>query len=325
MFFKKQVSGVVFTREEFDIMIQEVLYQKPESYDMLCVITKKSVFSTIRDACYKIRCLRFRDLAEDILDDVYVKVMSNAVDGFLRKDGLDAPIQDDPEKFSGWVRTIARNTIIDYINTYSREDRRTAPLEDELGPVGGWDPEKTEERQAHREQLEKAMRIVLDSDIGIYKVLTWLAMYTFMLVFDLTKIESNDQIIAAFEEKTLNEMYDTIRAAARWIPWLQVLEAYDEKIRAALQESFCEKQTYGETVYRDLFMKQNGVPSGKKSISDWENRIHTSIRKKQMEPPEQKPQMKRKPKRCPEESKADAKRSPKDMTGSSQLKTRREE
>lgn len=48
--------------------------------------------------------------------------------------------------------------------------------------------------------------------------------------------------------------------------------------------ALCEKKregnvSYGETKYRNFFMKHNGEVSGKKSISDWVNRINNMIRR----------------------------------------------
>jgi hypothetical protein len=46
-------------------------------------------------------------------------------------------------------------------------------------------------------------------------------------------------------------------------------------------------------------MKYQGAPSGKKSISDWVNRMNGIIRKQLTEPPQQEVPKLKKPKRCP--------------------------
>ena len=83
-----------------------------------------------------------------------------------------------------------------------------------------------------------------------------------------TKIESNDLIIAAFENKTLYDMYGMLLEASSEIPWITVTEEQNERIVAALQKQFEGDTSYGQTKYGSFFMKNKGEIDGKKSISD---------------------------------------------------------
>jgi DNA-directed RNA polymerase specialized sigma24 family protein len=295
--FEKAVRALSFTLEEFDTMVQEILYQEPSSYDMLCRITVRTVMPLIRKFCSSVPCLKWRGLEEDFAQDVCVLAMSGVVDKFLLKDGVNAPVNYAPEGFGPWLNEVARNWILDYIRR--NKGRITVPLEEELLLVLGEDTDDIWDLEERRERLKKALELVLDAYAGIYKVLTWLAMFTFMLGEDISKIESNDRIVAAFEERTLNEMYEMICAEAVRIPWMQISPERDAAIRKALREPFDEDRTYGEVTYSGFYMKYQGAPSGKKSISDWVNRMNGIIRKQLTEPPQQEVPKLKKPKRCP--------------------------
>ena len=101
-----------FTLEEFDTMVQEILYQEPSSYDMLCRITVRTVMPLIRKFCSSVPCLKWRGLEEDFAQDVCVLAMSGVVDKFLLKDGVNAPVNYAPEGFGPWLNEVARNWIL---------------------------------------------------------------------------------------------------------------------------------------------------------------------------------------------------------------------
>jgi hypothetical protein len=291
------VNALNFTLKEFDIMVQEVLYREPSAYDMLCQITVRTVKPLIRKFCCCVPCLKGRGMEEDFLQDVCVLAMSSVVDKFLLKDGVNEPVNYSPEGFGPWLKEVARNWILDYIR--KNKNRIMVPLEEDLLLLIDEDAEGLWDREERREQLKKALDLVLDADAGIYKVLTWLAMFTFMLSDDITKIESNDRIVTAFEARTLNEMYDLIRAEAVRIPWMQISPERDAAIRKALQAPFDEDRTYGEVTYSGFYMKYQGAPSGKKSISDWVNRMNGTVRKQLTEKPGQEVPKLKIPKRSP--------------------------
>ena len=165
----------------------------------------------------------------------------------------------------------------DLVNRVRAGDFKTDSLDDHAFlSVSDHDAEDARERE---ERLAQAVDIVLSADAGVHKVLTWLAQLIFILQHNITKIESNRLLIASFENKTLYEMYDMILLAARDIPWFAVTDKQNDRIMAALRKKRRGGCTYGETKYREFFMSHNGVKSGKKSISDWVNRMNTTIQR----------------------------------------------
>ena len=98
--------------------------------------------------------------------------------------------------------------------------------------------------------------------------------------------------MGAFEDKRLQEMYEMLLTAAKRIPWLEINQAQNEKILQALRKKRAGDVSYGETRYCDFFMKSNGKPSGKKSISDWVNRMNGLIKRElnpEADPPKETP------------------------------------
>ena len=128
--------------------------------------------------------------------------------------------------------------------------------------------------------MRQAFAIVILADVSVYKVLTWIAQFIFVLECDVTKIKSNEMIISAFGNKTLYDMYDMILVASQKIPWITITQEQNEKILQALRKKRVDDVSYGETKYKEFFMKQDGEISGKKSISDWVNRMNNMIKGK---------------------------------------------
>jgi hypothetical protein len=319
-----KILYAIITQEEFDIMVQEELNQRHDPNAMLCQLTERVASPIIQKFCNSVPCLKGRQLEEDFLHDVYALAMAGIVHKFLRKNGLNAPINGNPEELVRWLTTVTKNWMLAYIRKH--KDRITVPLDEELWHIAGDDPEEMLEKEGRRAQLRQAMDIALDADAGVYKVLTWVAMCTFMLGYDITKIESNSRILTAFDERTLNEMYEMIRAESVRIPWMQISPERDKAIRRALQEPFGEGRTYGETTYSEFYMKYQGAPSGKKSVSDWVNRMNGNIRKQLTDPPEQNVPKLKKPKRCPQDTpETDSKRSGGNAGSTQDENTRRDE
>lgn len=269
---------MAFTKEEFDIMVDELLYRDPISFDMLCHIADKTLKATVSYWCNAEDCLRGRGFEGDIMQDIHLQLMKKTVDYFLLREGVDGAVNKDPEGFEDWMFTVAKNVKKAFANKVRSRDFKTERLDSpELEGVSN---DGDQEAQVRIERLKQALSVVLASDVSVYKVLTWLAQMIFMLDSDITKIESNQLIIEAFQDKTLYEMYDMLLSATGQIPWVVVTKKQDEKILAALQKPWDGKNTYGDTKYKAFFMKHNGEVSGKKSISDWVNRMNTIIKRK---------------------------------------------
>ncbi len=265
-----------FTKDEFDKMVDELLYKEPISFDMLCRIAEKTLKPTVIYWCNNDDCLRGRSYEGDIMNEIHLRLMKTTVNYFLLRDGIDGPYNDNPEGFEDWIFRIADNIKRDFANKVRNRDFKDKDID---GPIDGGDP--TDGYDDYKlEKLNKAFLIVLSSDVSVYKVLTWLAQFVFIINYDVTKIKSNDLIIKAFENKTLYEMYEMILNASKNIPWIVITEEQNKKILTALRKKRNDDVTYGETTYSDFFMKYNGEISGKKSISDWMNRMNDLIKRK---------------------------------------------
>ena len=268
-----------FTRDEFDVMVNELLYKDPISFDMLCQIAEKTLRPSVVNWCKTEDCLRGRGYEEDIMQEIHLRLMKTTVDYFLLRDDIEGPYNDNPEGFEDWIFFVAKNIKRDFANKIRNRDFTTDDIDDPaIGEIPSSDYEDDTEENVDR--LKQAFSIVLSSDVGIYKVLTWLAQFIFILEYDISKIKSNELIITAFENKTLYDMYDMILTASNKFPWIVITREQNEKILDALRKKRIGNVSYGETKYKDFFMKHNGEVSGKKSISDWMNRMNDMIKRK---------------------------------------------
>ncbi len=274
---EKGVDPLVFTGEEFQIMVDELLYQEPVSFDMLCHIAQKTLENKVRYWCYNDATLKNRGCEDDIMQEIHLRLIKTTVSGFLLREGVSGVYNNDPEGFEDWMFQVAKNIKKDFANRIRGRDIKTESL-DEL--ESQWLSERQQEELERRiERLGKAFDIVMAADAGVYKVLSWLAQFLFILDRNITKIESADEIIAAFEHTTLNEMYAKLRTVAKRIPWVQITQSQDERLRKALDMPWDGTYTYGQMEFCVFFMKHNAQVAGKKSISDWSNRMNNLIRR----------------------------------------------
>lgn len=265
-----------FTITEFETMVNELLYCEPISFDMLCEIAEKTLKPTVAYWCNSEKCLQGRNFEDDIMQEINLRLMKTTVGYFLLRDNIEGPFNNNPEGFEDWMFKIASNIKRDFANKVRNYDFNTVDIEGnrELGvPFDEYDVDEKVDR------LKESFKIVLSSNVGIYKVLTWLAQSVFIIGYNVTKIKSNDMIINAFENKTLYEMYDMILYASKSIPWIVINEQQNQKILSALGRKRHGDISFGETKYCEFFMKHNGEISGKKSISDWMNRMNKIIRR----------------------------------------------
>lgn len=267
-----------FTREDFDTMVQEVLYTKPGRKDALCRIVELTIGPLVRTWCQREDVLRNRGLEGDLLHDILLHVMQRVVHGFLRNDRTTGDYNDDPEGFEHWLMRVANNYKRDFVNKLRREEFRTVGEESlERMSVPEEDPTK---RQEYLQQVQEAFDVVLSADVRVYKVLTWLAQILFVVEGGLAHHEANAKVVTTFENMTLNQMYGHICAAARRVEWMVITPEQHARIMAALQKPWENGLTYGEATYQMFFQKTDGEPNGKKSVSDWMNRMTERIKKK---------------------------------------------
>ena len=265
-----------FTEEEFRTMVNELLFCESPCHETLVWIADKTLRATVIRWCNTDSRLKNGEHWEDLLQEIMVRLIKTTVPSFLLHKDVEGPYNDDPVGFQKWMFTLAGNMKEDYAKRVFLRESRAIPI-DEVNPPAG----PTFSDSDHRtERLQMALNVVLSDDINVYKTLTWLAQFVFMLSGDMTKIRSNELIISTFKDKTLNEMYHMLLHASARIAWLEINATQQERLRSKLSLEYASGVPYGEVKYEAFFMKVKGEPSGKKSISDWVNRINDRIRKK---------------------------------------------
>lgn len=267
-----------FTREEFEQMVQEILYTTPGRYDTLCRIATATLQPLVEAWCKKEDVLCGRGLEGDLLNSILLHLMKTVVHGFLRNDRTEGDYNDDPEGFAHWMTKVANNHKKDFVKRLRRAEYKTdygTLSEDVAAPAS--------DAEAQRERLQalrRAFDVVLSADVKVYKVLTWLAQVLFIVDKGLEHHKANELIVAVFEKMTLNEMYHLLLTASHRVPWMTITPAQHSRITAALQQPWDEELTYGEMAYGTFFMKYRGELAGKKSVSDWIHRMNGMIRRK---------------------------------------------
>ncbi len=261
-----------FTDEEFETMVSELTDPAHSSFHMLCVIADKSLRSWVKHRCATDSALAGRGVEDDIMQDIFIRLIKTTLVSFLLKNDGNGETNRHPDKFKSWMFKVAERIVLDTRKALIRKDNRAH----HFGGDEDWqfpdDPGEPENELCRRETLAAAFAVVLDADVKVCKVLTWLAQSLFILKYDLTRIQSNAVVIAAFSEKTLFEMRDSLFACAADFDWLVITPAQQERIERALCAEY-EGKPIGEYRYREFFMKRGG----KASISDWVNRMDQLI------------------------------------------------
>lgn len=266
------------TQSEFDTIVKELIETKPARYDALCAAANRLLLKKLERKVASTPALARCCTAEDLLSEVYIRLIKCAIPNFfLRGETLN----NDPEGFCRWVYTVAGNLCRDKCR--SSAARQTVALDadpdDEDAPylqIADPDAELPFEPDDSIETLRAAFERVLDMDVQVYKILTWAAQAVIILTADVSKIESNDLLVRAFEKMTLFEMWSAVTAASETIPWLKIGREADLRLRKMLETPFKKDVRYGDMVYADFFMKKGA----KASISDWVNRINSGLKEK---------------------------------------------
>ncbi len=277
---------MVFTNEDFDRMVHEVLQDEP-CFDTLCHMVQMTAESTVSYCCRKEDCLRGRDFEEDIMQTLQLKIMLHVITDFLRNSEGRACAEgynNNPQGFSGWIKRLAENEVKDLARRVRRRN------ECELLPS---EEACASDRREKYWQLQQAFDIVLDARSGVYIVLTWVAQFVFVLGVGVKKVRSAERIVRLFENKTLFEMYTILLDGCRYIPWLVVSEERQKQLQAALCARDADGNMYGDRHYGEFFMVKNGEPAGKLSVSNWVNRMNGLIKRKMGDPCETDPPQKK--------------------------------
>ena len=126
------------TREDIQDMIQRVALHDRAAFEALYSATSAKLFGII------LRVLKDRAAAEDVLQDVYLRLWQGGAETFAS--GKASPIS--------WLATIARNRAIDRL----RRTKPSAPLDDVAEPIEpGMGPEATAVAKSERARIDACL------------------------------------------------------------------------------------------------------------------------------------------------------------------------
>lgn len=265
-----------FSDGEFNAMLCELFDSEQATFDTLCMIADKQLKPLVRKKCSEFSSISRRLEHEDVMQEVHIRLITRCVTGFFFRNGAEEPNRN-PDEFCKWMYRVAKNVICDYGTKTANIDLRVRfwGEDEEYGIIDDTIFEEDILEDA-RERLKKAFAIVLDADASIYKTLVWIAQCIVITRADVTKIQSNEILINEFSDKTLSEMRDIIIKASKLIRWMEFTSEQLERINSSLNQPFKDGKTYGETTLKSFFMKQGG----KKSLSDWANRMNNLINRR---------------------------------------------
>ena len=266
-----------FSQEEFDTMVSQVLMQEPMRYDMLCTITERLLQKRLL-AWSREEWADSSAEGSDLLNDIHLKLMQCVITHFFYHPDRQGVPNLSPEEFEDWVYKVAMNYKIDRVRAYKKQKAHTVTAID-VEEISD-DLSELEDTMDRRLRLRKAFAVAMDADVAPYKTLTWMAHALFLLRYDGEETETKQLLVERFQNKTLQEMYDMILQTADRLPWLVITNRQHHKIQEALYQPSGKGTRYGETCYKAFFMLQQGQPSGKKSVSDWMNRMNNLIKRK---------------------------------------------
>ena len=262
----------IFTDQEFDRMISEIVCEKPR-FDSLSMIAEKVLKPSVIKWC-RGGVLKGRTTPEDLMNDIHVKLLKGVVTGFVKKDCAEDEINRDPDGFNSWLFKVAKNVVRDTVKAIKRTTGMDVDIDTVVNLPSTVDRYTAEETELNEQMLKESFAAVLDSDRKIYIVLTWLAQSLFLIQFDIKRPQATDLILREFREKSLFEMWKLLLVFSERVSWLTITPRQRQRISTALCTLMKDGTLFGELKYESFFMKKGG----KKTISDWVNRIDTMVK-----------------------------------------------
>ena len=102
-----------------------------------------------------------------------------------------------------------------------------------------------------------------------------------VLGYDVTRIDANEKLLERYSDQNMSDIYIDLLRLSDCFEWLEISEKQHEMFLKELKtihgKSGCR---YGETLFNEHFMRDEGKKSGKKSISNWVNRMDNKIKNK---------------------------------------------
>ena len=119
-----------FTDEEFEIMISEMTDKAHPSSDMLCSIAEKTLRSKVRYWCSTDSVLRGRRMEDDIMQDIFIRLIKTTVTHFLLRKDRNGEVNRNPDEFKSWIFKVAERIKIDTANALRNRDYKMRGFED---------------------------------------------------------------------------------------------------------------------------------------------------------------------------------------------------
>ncbi len=261
-----------FTTEEYAQMVEEVLGETPK-FTTLFLITYK-VFEARKKVWGSKEIYNDADLQCRIQTAFEAKVLKGT-HGFLLPGGPGSALVFNPAGYHAWLCAVVDSQKNGVITPWFKKRNAQDGLYDKEGneidlPDSDGD---ISDRVISEELAAECFRRVLDSDVGVYKTLAWLAHRLYVLQGRYKASKCSEVVSLAFSEYTLNAMWEKISAVAGRISWMEISDRQRSRIEERLVEISDRGVPYGQMKFKDLFMKKGGTAS----VSDWINRIDKGL------------------------------------------------
>ena len=259
--------------QEFDLVVSAIINQDQDD-ELVYTILTRLLTPMIGSYCAPGKPLC--GLQEDMLHEIYLRVVKNFVPSFWNRKGKDGVVNRSVDYFCSWLRVLARNFLNDeYGKAVIARKRYTLLEQEELYTLADSDDEAELQIEAKRELLTYAFSIVLDVSSEVHIILTWLGMSLMILERNEDRIRVNQPFIDTYSQLTMYQMRDMLYRAAWNIDWLVISDRQKQGIDRALARPMRDGRLTGEAVYGEFIMAKGA----KATISDWYYRMNRKIQK----------------------------------------------
>lgn len=119
-------------------MVEQLLDENGEKFDMLCSIADRTLRSTVAHWCANDPALCGRQMENDVMQEIYIRLIKTCKSTFLLRNGVNGEINNDLDGFKSWLFKVALNIKRDYSNATrnrSFKERGFADGEEEVSPM----------------------------------------------------------------------------------------------------------------------------------------------------------------------------------------------
>lgn len=226
--------------------------------------------------------LKGKQLEGDLLNEVYEIVSRKIVTHFLRRNGFDAPINDDAEGFIRWIKTVAANHVKNVADMEGR--RRVVPIEtpdDDDGAVRyeyhePSSEDEDAELESKRELISAALDVALDKNSEAYIVFAWLAVSFHVLENNVQNHVAIRMVVDEYSDKPLFEVRDAIYSFADRSAFFLITAEKRAEIDRSLNELHESGRRKGDMRWEELYINNNG----RGTLSRWVSRMNEHIRRR---------------------------------------------